>query len=420
MKKIVLVLVSILSIVMADAQLHLQKATAMPAKKLSKFSKDFSTQGIAAACDTLKIDSARNMWSSFYYTNGTEGYNFGVSNNDQSGFNVDQDANYYDVSDSDYNYITGGLVDFQFANSTDTADLSKDLIFDVYDDAGGVPGNLLGTTTVKLSVAKADVDNSKLTKFVFTTPIQIPSNKIFYVSLDHSNFIWNETTKDSIAIVADSNRQANASAFQYIDLNPGLQWFPVNSIYTDNAGDSLNVNLFIFPYVSNSINGCQAILPVSILNFNGNIKDSKAYLTWNTAAELNNKGFNIERSRDGKNFTDLGFVKGAGTSAKLNTYSYTDATLSDLSNTAYYRLKQTDFDGKITYSKVIALSLGNIADWKMYPNPFKDKLTVDFNLLADSKVSVQIISKDGKLVMNADKGTLLQGPSAIIFQHTKS
>lgn len=419
MKKCLLIVTALLYISFLNAQTH--RATAVPAKKIAGFvkNKNFVTQGISAACDTLKLDSARNLWSAFYYSNGTDGYVLGVSDNTGSGFNVQEDANYYDVSGSGYNYITGGVADFAFANSNTMANLNKNLIFKVYDDAGGYPGTVLGSVNEKLSDIKASVDDSKLFEFKFSTPIAIPSGKIFYISVDHSNFLWNASTKDSIAIIADSTDQAPAAAYQFIALSTGqdtqTQWFKTSDIWdVDNMGDHLDVNLFLFPYVSNSLNGC-ATLPVSILNFKGNIKNNDAYLTWNTATEFNNKGFEIERSSDGKQFTDLGFVKGAGTSSRLNTYSYTDATLNDLSNISYYRLKQIDFDGKTSYSNIITLGLNNTANWRIYPNPIKDKLNIELNLSTAAKVSVQVISKDGKLLLNADKGILQEGHQQLSF-----
>jgi hypothetical protein len=176
------------------------------------------------------------------------------------------------------------------------------------------------------------------------------------------------------------------------------------------------VNLFLFPYVSNSADGSCSVLPVSILDFKGSVNDNKALLTWSTATEFNNKGFAVERSKDGKVFTQIGFINGAGTTTQRKDYTFTDATLSDIGvATMYYRLKQIDKDGKMSYSKVIPLSLRNILDWKIYPNPVKDKLTVELNLTSDTKVNVQVISKDGRLLLNADKGTLPQGLQQLNF-----
>ena len=408
MKRSLLFAIFLLCVFIVNAQKHI--ATALPAKKTSGVGKHSLTQKPTAACDTLKLDSA-NSWSPFYYTFGSRGYVFGTGNlSPETGFTVNEDANYYDVSGSDDNYITGGLALFATANSNKNGDLAKNLIFRVYaDDGTGIPGNLLGSTTLKLSQVKNDVDNNLLTEFIFANPIPIPANKIFYVSIDHSNFTWGGGTRDSIAIIADSSGQAPAAAYQNLTLTTGESgWIPVNQLWSNPDQTSLDANLFLFPYVSNTTTGCT--LPVSIINFKGSLNDNKALLTWSTATEFNNKGFAIERSKDGKIFTQVGFINGAGTTTQRKDYSYTDATLSDFNiATIYYRLRQVDIDGKTSYSNVIPLSLKDIVNWKLYPNPVKDKLTIELNLTADAKVSVQIISKDGKLLLNADKGTILQG-----------
>lgn len=414
MKKTLLILTTLLCAYAVNAQTHV--ATPVKTKKAVNVAHHSFTPKPTAACDTLKLDSSAN-WSAFYYTYGTKGYVFGVSNLNSSQGNLfnGEDANYYDVSGSDYNYITGGLASFAVANSNVVANLDKDLVFKVYEDDGtGVPGNLLGSTTLKLSQVHADVNDSLYTEFIFATPIAIPSNKIFYVAIDHSNFSWGNGTRDSIAITADSSDQAPAAAYQYFTVDQGSIWLPVNQFWT-SGGVPLNANLFLFPYVSNSLIGCST-LPVSILNFKGSIKNNQALLSWNTATELNNKGFEIERSKDGKTFSGIGFVNGAGTTTQVKNYTYTDVTLSDLGvATSYYRLKQIDVDGKASYSNVIPLSLKDILSWKLYPNPVKDKFTVELNLTADANITVQIISKDGRLLLNADKGMLPQGQQQLTF-----
>ncbi len=417
MKKNLLIVTIILYAFTVKAQTHI--ATPLPVKKTFNVGHSL-TRKPTAACDTLKIDSASNSWTGFYYAYGTQGYVFGVSDLSDNGIFIGEDANYYDVSGSDNNYITGGLADFAFANSTVSADLTKNLIFKVYDDDGtGEPGNLLGSTNVVLSQVKDDINKGFLTEFNFTTPIAIPANKIFYISIDHSNFVWNNSAEDSIAIIADSTTQAPAAAYQFLTTSSASGWLPVDQFWVDPNQNPLEINLFLFPYVSNTINGCST-LPVSILNFKGSINDNKALLTWSTAAEFNNKGFEIERSKDGKIFTTIGFVKGTGTTTQRKDYAYTDVALNEVgATTGYYRLKQVDLDGKASYSNVIPLSLKNILEWKLYPNPIKDKLTVELNLTTDTKVNIQVISKDGRMLLNVDKGMMPQGQQQLTFNMQK-
>ncbi len=91
-------------------------------------------------------------------------------------------------------------------------------------------------------------------------------------------------------------------------------------------------------------------LPVELLNFIAKPINKNVQLTWQTATEINNHGFEIERSHDGRNWQKLGFVKGQGLSQTQLSYQYLDQFPRKGLN--YYRLKQVDFDGAFEYSDV--------------------------------------------------------------------
>ena len=91
-------------------------------------------------------------------------------------------------------------------------------------------------------------------------------------------------------------------------------------------------------------------LPISLASFNAVLNKDKVMLDWTTSQEQNNRYFTIEKSNDGNNFSFLGRVNGAGSSATTNTYHLTDQTPCEGEN--YYRLSQTDFDGNIKYHDI--------------------------------------------------------------------
>ncbi|MEP6466648.1 MAG: T9SS type A sorting domain-containing protein [Parafilimonas sp.] len=365
-------------------------------------------------CDSLNLFDA-NTWAAYYYEYRGGGSVLGTNNlKATKDATVLETANYFDVSGSNYNFITGGSVYFAYANTNVPGNLNKNITFKIYSDANGKPGTLLGSATRTLGEVHLDVVAGKLTEFQLTTAIAMPASKKFYLSVDNSNFSWTFTNHDSIAIVATDNYATTNNTYQYINFNPSTRWDATNNFWR-NSTDSLNVTLFAFPYVRNSLDNC-GILPVNMFNFGGFVKDNKAYLNWSTATESNNKGFSIERSKDGRNFTSVGFVNGAGNSSLVRNYTYTDLTLKDINvTTTYYRLKQVDLDGKFSYSNVLSLNLKNILQWKLYPNPVKNIATVELNLTAPSKVNVQVISRDGKMVINSDKGVLGQGTQQVFI-----
>ena len=98
-----------------------------------------------------------------------------------------------------------------------------------------------------------------------------------------------------------------------------------------------------------AVRGSSTATPVELTTFSGKSTNKTSVLTWQTSSETNNKNFTIERSPNGADYTAIGEVKGNGTTSTPHTYTFTDETPSV--NTNYYRLRQTDFDGKETLSK---------------------------------------------------------------------
>jgi hypothetical protein len=94
------------------------------------------------------------------------------------------------------------------------------------------------------------------------------------------------------------------------------------------------------------------ILPIDLLSFTSEVLSDRVVLNWTTGTEINNDFFTLERSRDLYGWDILGFVPGAGNSSVPLSYSFSD--LRPLDGLAYYRLKQTDFDGKHKYYGPVA------------------------------------------------------------------
>ncbi len=97
-------------------------------------------------------------------------------------------------------------------------------------------------------------------------------------------------------------------------------------------------------------------LPVELVDFKAAVSQGKVALQWQTASELNNLGYQVQRSPDARNWKDLGFVAGAGTTQEEQRYAFTDD--GPLPGINYYRLRQTDFDGSSEYSPILVANLG--------------------------------------------------------------
>ena len=141
-------------------------------------------------------------------------------------------------------------------------------------------------------------------------------------------------------------------------------------------------------------------LPVELLSFSGEAKKGYNLLSWATATEINNSGFEIQRSADGNEFAAIGFVAGMGNSSGLKEYSFKDPDIRN--DILYYRLKQVDIDGAFEYSNVVAISnKGNaaLAIKSLYPNPFGKELGVLFNKAVEEPITVKIFDAGGKVVL---------------------
>lgn len=142
-----------------------------------------------------------------------------------------------------------------------------------------------------------------------------------------------------------------------------------------------------------------SVLRVDLLNFQGRLNNDQVSLSWNTASEVNNKGFNVERSTDGSSFHNIGFIPTAvagGNSSDMLAYSFIDASpVHSVIN--YYRLVQTDLNGQSTYSRDIVQVKGPGLELglQLYPNPAKNRITVS-GLTVGS--SIQIISVNGQQI----------------------
>jgi hypothetical protein len=161
------------------------------------------------------------------------------------------------------------------------------------------------------------------------------------------------------------------------------------------------------------------IVPVEMLTFTASVNSSEVRLLWSTASELNNRGFEIERSvNDQNNFATIGFVEGKGNSAEINYYSFIDEPQLSGVNQIYYRLKQVDFDGTFSYSKVVNVTYDVPAEFVLsqnYPNPFNPSTTINYFVPKESFVSIKVYDFLGREVSTLVSETKSTGSYELSF-----
>ncbi|MEM9833394.1 MAG: T9SS type A sorting domain-containing protein [Bacteroidota bacterium] len=146
-------------------------------------------------------------------------------------------------------------------------------------------------------------------------------------------------------------------------------------------------------------------LPVTLTYFRGAPEGKQVKLSWETAEEINNDYFTIERSSDGTRFEKVITIKGLGNSHQPQSYSYLDPY--PLEGVAYYRLRQTDFDGKFEVFNAIAVSRITPSEVQIAPtfhsaspNPFTSSFRVSFDAPASGEVLIQLLDFGGTVVFS--------------------
>ena len=163
------------------------------------------------------------------------------------------------------------------------------------------------------------------------------------------------------------------------------------------------------------------LLSLSKLDFDGhNVNSNTNILNWQTFDEKSNNYFEIERSTDGVNFSDIGIIKTSGDGD--NNYIFTDQ-LNGLPfyKTLYYRLRIVELDGSISYSKIIAITIKDSKETgllKIFPNPFTDDIAATINLTTPVAVQFQLIDVLGQVIYY-EKRNLNAGFTTITYKGFK-
>jgi Peptidase family M28/Secretion system C-terminal sorting domain len=165
------------------------------------------------------------------------------------------------------------------------------------------------------------------------------------------------------------------------------------------------------------------IVPVELLAFTASVNNSNVQLLWSTASELNNMGFEIERSvNEPNNFITVGFVEGKGSSTEINYYSFTDQPQVSGVNQLYYRLKQVDFDGTFSYSDVVNVNYDVPAEFILsqnFPNPFNPSTRINYFVPKESFVSIKVYDFLGREVITLVNETKSTGSYELSFDASK-
>jgi hypothetical protein len=211
---------------------------------------------------------------------------------------------------------------------------------------------------------------------------------------------WENATRSGIT----SNSQTNLVVARYT----GADWTATGNLARTSSGSSGTVtsaavatgNFLAFTFGSNVALPTNP-LPVEVDAFDADLVNNQVSLSWSTQTEKNNSYFTIERARNTEEFFPIGKVAGNGTSSDHHQYNFIDN--DPLEGRSYYRLRQTDYDGKSSYHpelKVINYIISSPL-LEIYPNPASNKfINIRIKGLADpTEVPIQIFNQQGSKIL---------------------
>ena len=140
-----------------------------------------------------------------------------------------------------------------------------------------------------------------------------------------------------------------------------------------------------------------AVLPVELLSFSAKTAPNQITLNWQTASEIDNAGFEVQRSTDGKDFRTLDFIEGKGTTLEQQSYYFDDKDFRK-AQLYYYRLRQIDYSGQFKYSEVITANTENgKASGIFFPNPMSNgKASLSYTAAVEGQLQLRVFDVTGR------------------------
>jgi|GEM_PF-2892727 len=253
------------------------------AKTTQSVTANKSSVGVfAPVCDTVNwtYTKGSNPWTPYgwYIGGGTVGQYGWINGVNQN--NDKEKAMFFDATSTPINYMTGCFIDFGLAYTTTP---NKIVPIKVYDATGtlGAPGALLYTENITMATIMNNTNNNYFTRVMFTSPVLIPANKKFFVSVDLTNLNW-ATAKDTLSITGNNNGETIPSAVWEKTSTNAWKHYGTTGTW------ALDISLYIFPFSTSYITGSyqDSICPggSTVITLSGGYNND---YTWSPATGLN-------------------------------------------------------------------------------------------------------------------------------------
>ncbi len=215
---------------------------------------------------------------------------------------------------------------------------------------------------------------------------------------------------------------ANGDFRSYISSGP-MNYTVDDTVWTTYAivaGDDLaqiTDNGFNASVKAYNLGWTQMVVPVELSSFTANVNSNgQVVLNWSTATEINNRMFEIQRKDANNEYATVGFINGSGTTTEPKEYSFVDKNVNN--GTYTYRLKQLDFDGKVSYSNTVDVNVSGPRTFSLaqnYPNPFNPTTTITYSVPQAGKVKLAIYNLLGQEVAVLVNGVVSEGSHQVEF-----
>jgi photosystem II stability/assembly factor-like uncharacterized protein len=202
---------------------------------------------------------------------------------------------------------------------------------------------------------------------------------------------------------ANNGIASGDNGVMYSTSNGGTNWIQLprvtyNDIYASSGIDANSIT--IVGEYGVILNKKDLTIPIELTSFTAFISFNCINLNWSTATELNNYGFEIERSSDKTDWRTIGFRNGKGTTTEPQNYSFIDDLFGVNSQKLYYRLKQIDFNGTFEYSDIVEVDIAplSFALHQNYPNPFNPSTKISWQSPVSSWQTIKVYDVLGREV----------------------
>jgi photosystem II stability/assembly factor-like uncharacterized protein len=203
----------------------------------------------------------------------------------------------------------------------------------------------------------------------------------------------------------------------YLSHNQGASWYVINNPSSNYA--LVVVDTFtVFGAFGSGLYKLDSpfYIPVELTGFTAEYSGNNVNLSWTTASETNNRGFEVERKPETGDWAKIAFVNGNGTTSERQSYSYIDVRPG--SGTQYYRLKQIDLDGTFKYSSTVEVKGIVPVQFELsqnYPNPFNPSTKIKFAVPTEANVHISLYNSVGQKVADIVNNTYAVGNYEINF-----